>query len=131
MGCKTGKRTLLTQGNPIRIHMDFEPTSELCLMIVPQDNGLMPEPTFGEKIREVTGGTKFSYKLHEPNVCLLNFVDYTIDQQETVCGKDILEADKEIRTYFLAAARRTDVTAVVCGYKKQTGKSADLRLNFL
>ena len=56
---KTGKRTLLTQGNPIRIHMDFEPTSELCLMIVPQDNGLMPEPTFGEKIREVTGGTKF------------------------------------------------------------------------
>ena len=127
---KTGKRTLLTQGNPIRIHMDFEPTSELCLMIVPQDNGLMPEPTFGEKIREVTGGTKFSYKLHEPNVCLLNFVDYTIDQQETVCGKDILEADKEIRTYFHLPLRGGQMLQPWFAGTKNKPEVCDLRLNF-
>lgn len=95
---RTGTRTLLAQGDPLSFQTDFEAAAELCLVITEMDEGLRPALEGGRKTADIPCGKAFSYRLHEPNVCLLNFVDYRINDEPPVCGKDILEADKEIRT---------------------------------
>lgn len=105
---RSGEIRLLAKGDRISFKYDFEPSAELCLVITAEDRKLAEEPQTGKLTGTVSLGSSFDYRLDEPNVCLLNFVDYTVENGETVFNKDILEADREIRDIFgfpSAAAR--------------------------
>lgn len=97
---RTGKRALLAQGTPLEFRFDFEPLTELCIVITAQDNQL---PVVSENrlpVKSVSFGKQFSYYLHEPNVCVLDFADVFIDGNEWKRHCEILRADKAIREKF-------------------------------
>ena len=95
---KTGERYLLEKGKPITFRTDFEPVAELCLVITKQNNDLKQKKQPVLTTKDISMGNSFAYRLHEPNVCVLDFVDYKIDTDNWVENKEILKADREIRT---------------------------------
>lgn len=116
MGCPDRYENPACTRGPLSFQTDFEAAAELCLVITEMDEGLRPALRAVGRRRISPAAKHFLTGLHEPNVCLLNFVDYQINDEPPVCGKDILEADKEIRTVpGTPTARGADAAALVYG----------------
>ena len=94
---RDGSVTLLTKGDPISFTYDFAPSEELCIFVADTDRGLLEDSGRGELIRSVELPEKMKYCLDEPNVCTLNFMDYSINGDEYTCHRDVIDQDKYIR----------------------------------
>ena len=127
---RSGEIRLLAKGDRISFKYDFEPSAELCLVITAEDRKLAEEPQTGKLTGTVSLGSSFDYRLDEPNVCLLNFVDYTVENGETVFNKDILEADREIRDIFGLPQRGGQMLQPWFSHGKNDGKAGRVRLSY-
>ena len=127
---RSGEIRLLAKGDRISFKYDFEPSAELCLVITAEDRKLAEEPQTGKLTGTVSLGSSFDYRLDEPNVCLLNFVDYTVENGETVFNKDILEADREIRDIFGLPQRGGQMLQPWFSHGKNGGKAGRVRLSY-
>lgn len=97
---RSGKRLLLAKGDNITFNTDFEPDGELLLVITDKDNKLPAVRMDRKPVKTVAPGKEFSYSLSEPNVCVLDFVDYQINDDDKAYGVEILKTDIELRKKF-------------------------------
>lgn len=102
---RTGRVGLLAKGKKIRFVKDFEADEELLLHVTPADHGYGQIAPLGEALCTVVPKGPFEYRMTEPNVMTLSFVDYQVDDEPWVAGKDILIADQEVRKKLQMAKR--------------------------
>ena len=95
---RTGERTLLAQGDPSALTMDFEPLRELCVVLTKQHHMLPPTMKSAPVLNTFSLGQEFSYRLHEPNVCVLDFAEIRVDGGDWEPRREILRIDRDIRT---------------------------------
>lgn len=107
--CRTGARTLLTQGDAIDFTYTFEPSGELMLVLTDEDHHLPQEKPLALTGEAAYLEGPFSYQLSEPNVCVLDFADLRIDGGETQKHLEILKADWAVRDHFGLPRRGGDM----------------------
>lgn len=98
---RTGGAELLAHGEgAISFRYDFAPAQELLVAVTPENRGL---PAVGVQAREEKAFPlegSFRYRLDEPNVCVLDFANYRVNDEAWRMNREILKADREIRTKF-------------------------------
>ena len=101
--CLTGERVSVpVKGSAdwTEFQADFPPSGEHIFVITPApDAQAAPNHPATEVGRtEFTG--PFAYELNEPNVCVLDMADYTINDGEVKKDKEILKIDRAVRHAF-------------------------------
>jgi len=91
-----GDVTLIAKGDTISFEYDFAPGGELLLNVTEDNSGYEFEKS-QKVVGEESIGTDFKYELTEPNVCVLDFVRYKIDDGAYSEKVEILQADRQIR----------------------------------
>lgn len=92
---RTGEIDLLSQGKAPFV-WDFTPSGELLLVITPENKNRKAYAA-PQILSSKPAGESFAYRLHEPNICVLDTVDYKINDGPWVTGQEVLQADRQIR----------------------------------
>lgn len=127
---RTGDIRLLTKGQKTEFAYDFEPDGELLLRLTPADHGYPQADGKRQTVCVIPPDPVFSYRLSEPNVCTLNFVDYKVNSEQWVPHRDILQADDEIRGKFGMPLRGGEMLQPWFAAKQEHEKVCDLELRY-
>lgn len=89
---RTGQISLIKD---LSFTKDFAPCQELVLVLKQNSDAKPVQEKTVQRTEAV--GTEFEYRLSEPNIAVLDFVSYRIDDGEWSPFMEILKADREIR----------------------------------
>ncbi len=104
---RTGRRERVTthaQGEWLELRADFGPSQEYIFSLEHEPHDLPLVVAREEKEQRVLDGT-FSYRLHEPNVCVLDRASFRLHDGEWAEAQDILRVDQSVRTHLGIALR--------------------------
>ena len=106
---RTGNRVLCCYNdNRLETTINFPRSGEAILKVTQKDNKLQVEVTLENKAI-INLPEKFEYKLSEPNVCVLDFARFKIDEGEWQNETEVLKIDQNIRRKFNLALRGGDM----------------------
>jgi hypothetical protein len=77
---------------------DFLACEEKLIVLTQKNNRRKPFVNAKETRQKLLVNGPFKYSLTEPNVCVLDFVDYKINNEKWVLNQEILKADQQIRS---------------------------------
>jgi len=127
---RTGEISFLGNGKNLSLCVDFEPGQELLVQISLRDNGY-------KKLSETKGipvnfsaPDSYSYKLSEPNVCLLNFSDCIINNESFLQHTEILKIDSLLRSHLGISQRDSSMIQPWFNEKTVHPELCDLTLTY-
>ena len=98
--CRNGERRRIdaTEADGwLEFTTDFGPSGEHLYKIVAEADNALPVSIADEETQRETLDIDFAYRLHEPNVCVLDRATYRMDDGEWSSPTEILRIDREIR----------------------------------
>ena len=101
--CKTGKVQQIEarqESSSLLINLDFYPISEYVLMVTPEPLEVDPAPKAYKVDEQVGLDGPFDYQLSEPNLCVLDLAEFSIDGQPMQALTEILKIDQAIRNNY-------------------------------
>lgn len=105
--CVTGQRhavPAVSKEGWTEIPCDFPPMGEHVFALSTQAERLPPKPVLAEVSRVPLAGP-FTYKLGEPNVCVLDYAACQVDEQPWQPEAEVLRVDRAVRKAYGLAAR--------------------------
>jgi hypothetical protein len=111
------------------VKVNFARSSELLLILTNKDNKLKNEFASSQNSIE-SMQENFSFKLSEPNVCVLDFASYKINDGEWLKQAEILKVDRQIREKFDLCLRGGEMLQPWFIGKKENNSVCKVELEF-